>query len=84
MQVVLAKIQQTLPESKRDGMAVVSSLWADLMLAENSTSRFTRVLQLAATIPKLIQRLQESPEEVLADFESIRKHGRLTCLCFDI
>jgi hypothetical protein len=75
MQVVLAKIQQFLPELKRDGKTVLSSLWSDLMHAENSTTRFQGVLPQAELIPKLVQRLQESPEDVLTDFESIRKHG---------
>ena len=75
MQVVLAQMQQNIPEWKRCGCNVMYSLWYDLMHAENSTQRFGYVLQRAEYIPKLIQRLQESPEEVLADFESVRKHG---------
>lgn len=75
IQVVLAKILQSLPELKRDGSNVLSSLWSDLIYAQNSTSRFGGVLPQADFIPKLIQNLQESPEEVLADFESIRKYG---------
>jgi len=71
----LAKIQQSLPELKRDGSNVLSSLWSDLIFAENSTSRFGGVLSQAEFIPKLIQELQESPDEVLAEFEAIRKHG---------
>jgi len=68
-------MQQDIPEWKRSGHDVLYSLWYDLMHAENSTPRFGYVLQQAEFIPKLIQRLQESPEEVLADFESIRKYG---------
>jgi len=68
-------MQQDIPGLKRSGINVLYSLWYDLMHADNSTQRFEHVLQRAEFIPKLIQRLQESPEEVLADFESIRKHG---------
>jgi hypothetical protein len=68
-------MQQSIPELKRSGRDVLLSLWFDLMHAENSTPRSGYVLQLAEFIPKMIQRLQESPEEVLADFELIRKHG---------
>ncbi len=68
-------MQQDIPESKRSGCDVLHSLWFDQIYGENSTPRFGHVLQQAEIIPKLIQRLQESPEEVLADFESIRKHG---------
>ena len=65
-------------------MIVLSSLRSDLLHAENSTKRFEGVLAQAEFIPKLIQRLQESPKDVLADFESIRKHGMAACLIFDI
>ena len=50
------------------------------MYAENSTSRFGGVLPQAEFIPNLIQKLQDSPDDVLADFDSIRKHGRSTLL----
>jgi len=75
IQVVLAKIQQTLPEQKREGNIVLSSLLSELMNSEDSIARFGGVLSQAESIPKLMQRLQESPEDVLADFETIRKHG---------
>ena len=75
MQVILAKAQQTLPESKRDGENVRLCLWSDLMFAENSTARYEGVFQQAELIPRLIQRLRESPQDVLDDFESIRKHS---------
>ncbi len=68
-------MQQEIPEWKRSGRDVLYSLWYDQIYGENSTPRFGHILQRAEIIPKLIQRLQESPEEVLVDFESIRKHG---------
>ncbi|KAF8807490.1 hypothetical protein BYT27DRAFT_7189561 [Phlegmacium glaucopus] len=74
LQVVLAKIQQSLPEMKRDGGNVLGSLWASLMYDDNSTSRSGGVLSQAEFIPKLSKSLQESPSEVLADFEEIRKY----------
>jgi len=74
IQVVLAKIQQSLPEMKRDGSNVLSSLWATLFYAENSTSRFGGVLPQAEFVPKLIKELQENSERVIADFEEIRKY----------
>jgi hypothetical protein len=60
------------------GTTGACSLLNDMVYAENSTYRFCGVLQRAEFIPKLIQRFQESPEDVLADFESIRKHGTAT------
>ncbi|KAF9569657.1 hypothetical protein CPC08DRAFT_731821 [Agrocybe pediades] len=73
LQVVLAKIQQSLPEMKRDGSNVLSSLWATLLYSEQSTSRSGGVLPQAEFIPKLIKTLQDSPAEVIADFKEIRK-----------
>lgn len=70
--VVLAKIQQSLPELKRDGSTVLNALWSDLIFSEKSTSRHAGVLALTEIIPQLTKKLQESPEEVVKDFEEIR------------
>jgi hypothetical protein len=70
---VIAKIQQSLPEMKRDGNNVLGSLWADLIYDDNSTSRFGGIIPQADFIPKLAKQLQASPAEVIADFEEIRK-----------
>lgn len=75
LQVNLAKIQQSLPEMKRDGNNVLSSLWADLLYAENSTSRAAGVLPQTEFIPKLIQDLQDTPDAVIADFNELRKYS---------
>lgn len=61
---------------KRDGSNVLSSLCSTLLFAESSTSRAGGVLPQAEFIPTLITRLQESPEEVIADFQEIRKHSK--------
>jgi len=74
LQVNLAKIQQSLPELKRDGNTVLSSVWADLLYAENSTSRAGGVLPQTKFIPKLIQDLHDSPDKVIADFNELRKY----------
>ncbi|KAF8898648.1 Metalloenzyme, LuxS/M16 peptidase-like protein [Infundibulicybe gibba] len=73
LQVVIAKIQQSLPELKRDGNNVLGSLSADLLYAENSTSRCGGILPQAEFIPKLSKQLQEKPDEVVSAFEEIRR-----------
>ena len=78
LQVVLAKIQQSLPEMKRNGSTVLGSLWATLMYNDNSTSRCGGLLPQVEFIPKLSKSLQESPSEVVSDFEEIRKYTKLT------
>ncbi|KAJ4001026.1 Metalloenzyme, LuxS/M16 peptidase-like protein [Lentinula boryana] len=72
--ITIAKVQQSLPEMKRDGSTVLGSLWADLMFSKESTSRAGGVLPQVDFIPKLAKELQESPERVIADLEEIRKH----------
>ncbi|KAK0478409.1 Metalloenzyme, LuxS/M16 peptidase-like protein [Armillaria novae-zelandiae] len=74
LQVTVAKIQQSLPELKRDGNTVLGSLWADLLYNESSTSRAGGILPQIDFIPKLVKRLQEEPEKVVAEFEKIREH----------
>jgi hypothetical protein len=76
LQIVIAKIQQSLPEMKRDGSTVLRSLWADLIYDDNSTSRYGHIIQEATFVPKLAKQLQASPAEVIADFEEIRKHSK--------
>lgn len=73
LQIVIAKIQQSLPEMKRDGNNVLGSLWADMIYDDNSTSRFGGIIPQADFIPKLAKQLQASPAQVIADFEEIRK-----------
>jgi hypothetical protein len=47
------------------------------MYNESCTSRAGSVLPQAESIPKLSKLLQESPNEVIADFEEIRKYSKL-------
>lgn len=75
--MVLAKIQQSLPEVKRDEDYVLASLWHDLIYNDNSTSRSGGVFCQADFIPKLSKLLQESPSKVIADFEEIRNYRKL-------
>ena len=82
LQVVLAKIQQNLPERKRKGTAVLTSLWNSLMFDDSSTSRAGGALPQAEFIPKLLKLLQESPSQVIAAFEEIRKYSKLTATVF--
>jgi len=76
LQVTVAKIQQSLPEMKRDGSTVLSSVWTDLLFNNASTSKAGGLIPQIDFVPKLAQELQESPEKVFADFEEIRKHSK--------
>jgi len=65
---------------KRDGNTVLGAVGADLLFNESSTSRAGGVLAQSEFIPKLTKQLQESPEDVLAIFEEIRKSGESPAL----
>lgn len=71
----MAKIQQSLPELKRDGDTVLASFSAELLYDETSMTRMGSVVPLIDFIPKLTQQLQESPAEVIKDLEEIRRYS---------
>lgn len=73
LQIVIAKIQQSLPEMKRDGNNVLGSLWSEILFNEDSTTRSGSVLPQVEFIPKLAKQLQDNPFQVIKDFEEIRK-----------
>lgn len=77
LQVTFAKIQQSLPESKRDGSTVLASTSADLLFDETSTSRMSSVIPQLESIPRLAQQLQESPAEIIKDMEEIRRYSEI-------
>ncbi|EGN98675.1 hypothetical protein SERLA73DRAFT_73284 [Serpula lacrymans var. lacrymans S7.3] len=74
LQVNIAKLQQSIPELKRDGSNVLSSVWAENLFDESSTSRAGAILPQAEFIPKLAKELQEDPDKVIADFEEMRSY----------
>lgn len=80
LQVAVAKIQQNLPELKRDGNTVLSSQSARLLYAQNSTNWATTVFTLMEFIPQLTQRLQNNPDEVIEELEKIRGYGKATAV----
>ena len=59
---------------------MLESLWDSLIYDDSSTSRAGGVLPQAEFIPKLSKSLEESPSEVIADFEEIRKYSELTAV----
>lgn len=71
--VSAAKLAQSLPELKRDGSNVLSSVWAETLFDKSSTSLAGAILSQAEFVPRLIQDLQESPDQVIGAFEELRK-----------
>ncbi|KAI0271378.1 Metalloenzyme, LuxS/M16 peptidase-like protein [Gloeopeniophorella convolvens] len=74
LQITVAQIQQALPGLKRDGNNVLSAVSAELLYAENSTSRASGVLIQSDFIRNLSEQIQESPEQVIKAFEEIRQY----------
>ncbi|KAI0815109.1 Metalloenzyme, LuxS/M16 peptidase-like protein [Irpex lacteus] len=74
LQVAAAKIQQALPEMKRDGNTVLTSVNADLLYDESSTGRAGGLLTQMEFVPKLIEKLNEKPEDVVKAFEDFRSY----------
>lgn len=68
-----AKITQSLPELKRDGNTVLTAYSSDQLYDEASTSRANSVLEQMKVLPKLVKQLQDSPDDVIKDFEEMRK-----------
>jgi Zn-dependent M16 (insulinase) family peptidase len=75
LQVAVAKIAQALPELKRDGSTVLSAVSAEQLYTEKNTSTASSILAQIDFIPKIAERLKESPEEVISKFEQIRTHS---------
>lgn len=75
LQVNVAKIQQALPELKRDGSNVLSSLWATVVYGDNNTSRANSILTQIDFVQTLVRELQQDPDKVIATFNEIRKHS---------
>ena len=77
LQITVAKIQQSLPEMKRDGKTVLSAIASEQLYNETSTPRAGTILKQAEFVPGLIQQLQDRPERVVEEFEVIRQIGGL-------
>jgi hypothetical protein len=64
---------------KRSGNTVLSAISSEQLYDETSTPRAGTVLKQAEFIPGLIQQLQDEPEKVIEEFETIRKTCELDC-----
>ncbi|KAF8507185.1 Metalloenzyme, LuxS/M16 peptidase-like protein [Russula emetica] len=74
LQIIVAQIQQALPGLKRDGSTVLSAVTTELLHDESSTTRAGGVLIQSDFNRSLSEKIQEAPEEVIKDFESLRQY----------
>ena len=84
LQITVAKIQQSLPEMKRNGKTVLSAIASEQLYDETSTARAGNLLKQAEFIPGLIQQLQNEPKKVTEEFELIRKTRELNRMVFNV
>ncbi|KAJ1023179.1 hypothetical protein NDA16_003332 [Ustilago loliicola] len=74
LKVSISKIIQSLPEQKRNGRAIASALSRSLTHdGDKSTNLANSILQLVQTMPALQEKLNFDPQQVVDDFERIRK-----------
>jgi hypothetical protein len=73
--VTIAKIQQSLPESKRDGNTVVSSVSGQLLFDETSSLQASALMTQLEFVPKLTQLIKDNPQKVVKDLEQLRLYG---------
>ncbi|KAG8934409.1 hypothetical protein FRC02_010043 [Tulasnella sp. 418] len=73
LEVTIAKIQQSLPELKRDGSTVSNAVNTGLFFKPTSSYVGSTILSQMEVIPRLAKELQDSPEAVIKDFETLRE-----------
>jgi hypothetical protein len=70
--VTIAKVQQSLPELKRDGQTVAYAVHGDALFNQDSVIHAGSVTTQLEEIPILAERLRDEPEAVIRDFNTIR------------
>src|SRR4051812_6381817 len=73
LEVTLAKIQQSLPEMKRDGSSMARSVLSDLVYDKTLTSKNAGVLSLIDWIPRVSAEVQENAQSVIDKLEEVRR-----------
>lgn len=72
LKVTAAKIQQSLPEQKREGDTVVWAMSTSLMF--DSLQQANAILEQSDFNPTVIKKLEEDPQSVVNDLEEFRKY----------
>ncbi|TIB92302.1 hypothetical protein E3Q18_02533 [Wallemia mellicola] len=72
LKVTAAKIQQSLPEQKREGDTVVWAMSTSLMF--DSLQQANAVLEQSDFNPTVIKKLEDDPQSVVNDLEEFRKY----------
>ena len=70
--VTIAKVQQNLPQHKRDGDAVASAISSDLMYDASCTARYSTVTGMMEWVPRIAKELKEDPKEVVRKMKKVQ------------
>ncbi|PVF99908.1 hypothetical protein CPB86DRAFT_846178 [Serendipita vermifera] len=73
LEVTLAKVQQSLPELKRDGNTIARSVYSDLIFDKSLTTTHGGVVALMDWIPRVSAEVQENVQGVIEKLEEVRK-----------
>lgn len=79
--MILAKITQSLPELKRDGNTMMSSLLSSLLHDESSSTRGYNITTMLETIPQISKQLETDPDSLVKDMEQFRS-SRKWCVVY--
>ena len=70
--VTLAKVQQSLPQYKRDGNGVAGAIMIDLTYSASSTARYSTVTEMMEWVPRIAKELKENPKEVVQKLKKVQ------------
>lgn len=72
LEITLAKVQQSLPEMKRDGSSMARSVFSDLTYDKTLTSSYAGITSLMEWIPRLAAEVQDNVQSVVEKLEKVR------------
>jgi len=70
--VTIAKLQQSLPQYKRDGNGVASAVSIDLTFDASCTVRYSTVTGMMDWVPRVAKELKENPKEVVRKMKKVQ------------
>ena len=70
--VTIAKVQQSLPQYKRDGNGVATAVSSDLMYDASYTSRCATVTGMMEWVPRISKELKENPKEIVRKMKRVQ------------
>jgi hypothetical protein len=79
LEVTVAKLQQNLPQYKRDGNGVASAVSTDLTFDASCTVRYATVTGMMEWVPRVAKQLKENPKEVVGKMKHVQAISTFFC-----